>query len=320
MAAGGAGLYHVGMATPSFPLPGLTVFERGWLSSNNILLADADQATLVDTGYCTHAEQTLALVAHALGEQPLDQVVNTHLHSDHCGGNAALQARYPSVETAIPPGLAPAVAQWDDAQLGYTACGQAMDRYRFDRTLRPGGTERWAGRHWQVHAAPGHDPHSVVLFEPASRTLISADALWASGFGVVFPELDGEQAFNEVAATLDLIEQLDPVTVIPGHGAVFTDVATALSTARQRLDGFVRNPQRHVRHAAKVLVKYKLLEWGRISTDELHRWGLATPLLQSLHRQTADAPESAAVWLDQLVADLVQSGAARREHGLVVNA
>ena len=74
---------------------GLTVFERGWLSSNNVLLTDpADPrapAVLVDSGHCTHAAQTVALVARALGGRPLGRILNTHLHSDHCGGNARLQ-------------------------------------------------------------------------------------------------------------------------------------------------------------------------------------------------------------------------------------
>ena len=34
----------------------------------------------------------------------------------------------------------------------------------------------------------GHDPHSVILFEPQDRILISADALWEAGFGVIFPD------------------------------------------------------------------------------------------------------------------------------------
>ena len=43
------------------------VLERGWLSSNNVLLFDDDgQATIVDTGYVTHRDQTVALVRHAL--------------------------------------------------------------------------------------------------------------------------------------------------------------------------------------------------------------------------------------------------------------
>ena len=46
---------------------------------------------VVDTGYCIHAEQTLALVEAALQGAPLQRIVNTHLHSDHCGGNALLR-------------------------------------------------------------------------------------------------------------------------------------------------------------------------------------------------------------------------------------
>ena len=92
--------------------PGVRVFERGWLSANNVLLLDADSATLVDSGYVTHQAQTLALVQHALQGRTLDQLANTHLHSDHCGGNQALQAQYPALKTWIPPGLAQAVQHW----------------------------------------------------------------------------------------------------------------------------------------------------------------------------------------------------------------
>ena len=71
------------MTTVAEHPPGLTVFERGWLSANNVLLRNPDEAWLVDTGYVTHAEQTVALVSQQLGDQPLSHVVNTHLHSDH---------------------------------------------------------------------------------------------------------------------------------------------------------------------------------------------------------------------------------------------
>ena len=41
--------------------PEITVFERGWLSSNNILfVGQRSGSALVDTGYCTHSAQTLA--------------------------------------------------------------------------------------------------------------------------------------------------------------------------------------------------------------------------------------------------------------------
>jgi glyoxylase-like metal-dependent hydrolase (beta-lactamase superfamily II) len=169
--------------------------------------------------------------------------MNTHLHSDHCGGNAALQERYASLRTEIPPGDADAVAQWDEAALSYRATGQRCPRFRVDGLILSGQRRRLGMHDWEVHSAPGHDPHSIVLFEPESLTLISADALWENGFGVVFPELVGEPSFDEVSATLDLIDALKPKVVIPGHGRVFGDIAAALDRARRRLDGLVSDPR-----------------------------------------------------------------------------
>ena len=297
--------------------PGVTVFERGWLSANNILFEGSQGHTLIDSGYTTHAEQTVALVRGALGERALTHLLNTHLHSDHCGGNAALQAAYPGVQTLIPPGQAHAVRAWDDAQLTYGLTGQICPRFRIEGVLLPNTTLTLADMAWQVHAAPGHDPHSVVLFQPDHRLLISADALWENGFGVVFPELDGVNAFNEVAATLDLIEALQPETVIPGHGRMFTDVAGALARARSRLKQFTGAPDKHLRHAAKVLIKFKLLEWQRLPLADFEAWAQATPYLRNLHQRMG--PPRFADWLLPMVDELVKSGAAQRQDDWLVN-
>jgi glyoxylase-like metal-dependent hydrolase (beta-lactamase superfamily II) len=301
-------------------LPGdITVFQRGWLSSNNILLRGEQATTLIDSGYTTHAPQTLALVRAALGERPLDLLVNTHLHSDHCGGNAALQAAYPAIKTHIPPGLARHVSDWNPQALTYTPTGQTCPRFGFDALLSPGTEIRLGNRHWQVHAAPGHDTHSVILFEASARILVSADALWERGFGVVFPELEGLDAFDELGATIDLIEALAPAIVIPGHGAVFTDVATSIANARERLKGFVANPAKHTRHAAKVLLKFKLLEVQQMELAALIAWARATPYLQLMFRQP-DSGSDFEPWAEGLIADLVRSGAAAREGLTISNA
>jgi glyoxylase-like metal-dependent hydrolase (beta-lactamase superfamily II) len=299
--------------------PGVTVFERGWLSSNSILLQGQEQSTLVDSGYCSHAAQTLCLVEQVLGEYPLDQLINTHLHSDHCGGNAAMQQRFPALHTLIPPGHAQEVRDWDEAALTYRATGQECPRFGFNEVLTPGQELRLGDSLWQVHSAPGHDPHAVVLFEPDERVLISGDALWEKGFGVVFPELDGSSAFDEVSATLDVIESLQPRLVIPGHGPVFAQVAQSLTWARQRLEGFAGQPKKHAYYAAKVLLKFKLLELQEVSLAALHTWALAAPYFSMVHgRFFADTPE--APWLDELVQDLVRSGAATRRDQVLYNA
>ena len=160
---------------------GVTVFERGWLSSNCLLCSGESGAAMVDSGYVTHAPQTLALVQSALQGRTLDLLVNTHLHSDHCGGNAAMQDAYPALRTLIAPGQAAWVTRWDPVALTYTPTGQSCPQFRFDAVLVPGIDIRLGDLLWQVHAAPGHDPHSVVLFEPQTRTLVSADALWERG-------------------------------------------------------------------------------------------------------------------------------------------
>jgi glyoxylase-like metal-dependent hydrolase (beta-lactamase superfamily II) len=305
------------MAAPDLPA-GLHVFERGWLSANNILFTGGDETLLVDSGYCTHSPQTLSLVEAVLGSRPLDILVNTHLHSDHCGGNAALQARYSDLRTFIPPGHAQQVADWDPAALTYLPTGQLCPQFSFTRALQPGNFMLFGAESWQIHAAPGHDPHSLIFFEPQSRLLISADALWENGFGVVFPELEGDEAFSEVAATFDLIEHLNPKTVIPGHGRVFEYAPEVLIRARQRLDSFAGNPTRHARHAAKVLLKFKLLETQRQDFSEFVQWAVETPyFMQIKDKFFADTPVAA--WIAQLSAELITAGVVEMNGTFIVN-
>ncbi len=295
------------------------MFERGWLSSNNVLICGQAGCALVDSGYGTHSAQTLALLAAELNGRPLDLLLNTHLHSDHCGGNAALQRVYPQLQTRIPPGHAAFVQDWNPDALTYTPTGQTCPPFRFDAVLQPGTDIQLGDTLWQVHAAPGHDPHSVILFEPLSRLLISADALWERGFGVVFPELEGLDAFDVVADTLDLIEALAPAMVIPGHGRMFTGVDTALAFARTRLRGFQTDPGKHIQHAAKVLLKFKLLETQSQTLESFLAWAQGTPYFAQIH-STHFAQTDFCAWVEGLILDLVRVGAARREGLMVHNA
>jgi glyoxylase-like metal-dependent hydrolase (beta-lactamase superfamily II) len=296
--------------------PGLRVLERGWLSSNNILLAGDEGATLVDSGHCVHAEQTVALLRHQLGTQPLREIVNTHLHSDHCGGNAALQREW-QVPVRVPSGSWKAVQAWDEVALSYAPTRQRCEPFSALGTVHPGQVLQIGARAWQVLAAPGHDPESVMLFDDRHGVLISADALWENGFGVVFPELEGDNAFDEVAQVLDLIETLPVRWVIPGHGAPFSDVAEALQRARTRLAGFRADPPRHLRHGAKVLLKYHLMEERQQSLHALREWMAATPLLDQIWCGLGRPNGSRAGWCEQLLQELLASGVLAQRDGVV---
>ncbi len=296
----------------------MTVLERGWLSSNNILFRGHEEAALIDSGYAAHSAQTVALVNAALGGRPLDRLLNTHLHSDHVGGNAALQIAHPPLRTSIPAGDAASVARWDEHALSFQPTGQTCPRFSFDDILRSGDEVELGDMQWEIHGAPGHDPHSVIFFEPASRTLVSADALWESGFGVVFPELLGEPSFGEVASTLDLIEKLNPLLVIPGHGRTFSDVAPALAIARRRLDRMAMDPHKHAWHAAKVLMKFKLLEVQSISEHEWADWLLRTPYIEVIRARFFQAT-ALHEFTDAVLNELAGSGAAKRTSGTIQN-
>ena len=298
--------------------PGIEIYERGWLSANNIFLFGDGDVSIVDTGYYAHSKMTLEIVRNALKKHDLsrlNKIVNTHLHSDHCGGNAALQ-KYYECEVYVPAAEALAVQDWNANLLSYENLGQECPQFSHHGVLTS-GQEILMGRYpWKVLAAPGHDPHSVILYQAEHCILISADALWEEGFGVIFPELWGESGFEEVAQTLDLIESLPVSLVIPGHGKPFTDLAKSIETARSRLDYLASSPDRNSRHGAKVLLKYKLLEWQKIEVQAANHWIAATPALQHAAKQLHMGMDEFVQWLPQA---LVKSGAAKLEGRYLIN-
>ena len=298
--------------------PGIDIFERGWLSANNIFLFDEHDVSLVDTGYCAHQQMTVDLVSNALKRhdlKKLNKVVNTHLHSDHCGGNAALSKEF-GCDIWIPEAEAIAVKGWDENLLSFQQLGQECPRFTHHDLLVPGEEIILGPYRWQILAAPGHDNHSIMLYQEQHQILISADALWEEGFGVIFPELWGEGGFEEVAQTLELIEGLSVALVIPGHGKPFTEVKKSIETAKSRLDYLSTDSDRNARHGAKVLLKYKLLEWRRQEMGKVNQWISGTPSLQSIRQQMNLGAEEFQDWLVQA---LVKSKAAVIEQDHLVN-
>ena len=156
----------------SVPLPeSLLVLERGWLSANNILCFDGDAAILVDSGYVTHAAQTVDLVGHALRGRRLKTLINTHSHSDHIGGNAALQAAF-GCEVMVPAGLHAAIADWDED--GFTG-GK--------RVQRAGGATVANGLAWS--------PNGRTMYWTDTK----AHTIYAFDFEPATGEIGGQRVF-----------------------------------------------------------------------------------------------------------------------------
>ena len=164
---------------------------------------------------------------------------------------------------------------------------------------------------------PGHDPHSIVLWNSQDRTLISADALWQHGFGAIFPEVEGQSGFAEQRAILKLIKGLQPRLVIPGHGAPFTDVDQALARAFARLDALEASPVRNARNVIRTLIKFHLLIVRQIALDDLIARCGGWRYARIVNEQYFGLPFSELI--RRTVGELAAGGALELREGIVFN-
>ena len=282
------------------------------------MLAPRDNV-LVDSGYCTHREQTLERLAgpEGLDGEPLERLINTHCHSDHMGGNAAIASAH-GCRITIPAGEAKHIEPWTPQTAWMEEFDQRADPFHFDDTVAAGDTFEGGGIEWQAHAAPGHDMDALMFFAPSHRILISGDALWQNGMGFVWPEEGANPFIDAAQATLAAIERLAPALVIPGHGKPFADVAGAIDSVRGRLGAFERDPAKNARHVIKVMFVFALLDRGRMAIADLPAYlGRIRCYRRMAERFLDRSPESLAGWL---VEDLVRSGAIKVANEVLVPA
>jgi len=292
--------------------PQVHVFVRDWLSSNQVLLKGRDGNVLIDSGYARHAPLTLALLAtrQGLGDSPLARLVNTHCHSDHMGGNAAIKARY-GCPIALPVGEAALIDAWDEQTLLLAYTDQYAPRFAYDETIGPGETRVWGELEWQALAAPGHDMGAMVFYNPEHGILVSGDALWANGYGLVMPGEIDPRALPAARATLEMLSRLDIRIVIPGHGEPFVEVGAAFERAFARTAAFEADSLRVARHALKALLTFALLDQRRLPLAEMPAYLERVGIYRDFNARFFKRP--AADLAELLIGELERAGAVRRE-------
>lgn len=294
--------------------PGIKVIVRDWLNANHVLIAGRDGCVLIDSGYGAHARRTLALLnaPQALGTRPLVRLINTHCHSDHMGGNAAI-ARACGAAICVPADAAPLIDSWNTRELLLDYADQQAERFVYATTIAAGDALRLGDAQWLALAAPGHDMTALMFYQPEHRILVSGDALWERGFGLIEPVDRLQERLAAQRATLERVAQLKVALVIPGHGVPFGEVGRALDGAFQRLAAYEADPLKLARHCLKSFFVFALLARGCITAAELPAYFKRVECYRDYNARFFRLPPG--ILAELVVGELERSGAIIRRGG-----
>jgi glyoxylase-like metal-dependent hydrolase (beta-lactamase superfamily II) len=219
---------------------------------NSWLVAGRDRALLVDTGL---GIEPIRPVAEATADLPVE-VVNTHHHFDHTGGNAefdtvAVHERGVALLAAgAPPAERAAYLAYTRALLGTADAYRDLDRRFFHlltddadprplpaefdaeawvrpgpppgpapRALRDGDVLDLGGRTLTVLHTPGHSPDSLCLFDDREGLLLGGDTLNSGPIYAQAPESDLEDFARSTARLAGLAREVSLVGMGHfGHG------------------------------------------------------------------------------------------------------
>jgi glyoxylase-like metal-dependent hydrolase (beta-lactamase superfamily II) len=290
------------------PAHNIKVLLRGWLNCNQIVInGDADNI-LIDAGHYTHRDTTLTLLRNtAVSEnKPYSRLINTHCHSDHVGGNAAIKRAF-SCNIEVPIGEAPGIRPWSRQAFWLDYADQYCEPFDYDSTISPGDELQLGGNSWLAVAAPGHDMGALMFYCAEWKLLVSGDALWQNGLGAIMPKHDSNPSIEAALATLQSIRELKVETIIPGHGAPFVDVRAAIERAESRLHAFAKDPRKNARNFLKGMLTFRLLDVGSMVLAELPDYFSRVPCFADINAQFFQlAPQALA---DLLIGELAQANA-----------
>ncbi len=294
--------------------------ERDWLSANHVMFRDGDSATLIDSGYGKFNDVTLEKVDEVLGEwgdASLDRIINTHIHSDHIGGNAELQRVHRGCSITVPAEEQMALVNWDapDQMLSYA--DQEAERFAWDDVIEPGQSVQLGGETWHAIATPGHDMGSLVFYSPKLRILISADALWENSSGFVPPQAVDPKPLAAQRATFKRLAELDVALVIPGHGPMFTDFSGALKRAGEKLELFATDDLRIAKNVVKGMFIYSMMWRGGMPVADLPEYVRRIGVHRDYNAQFFRMSDEA--FADWLVAEAVRAGKIRVDGDRIVS-
>ncbi len=191
-------------------------FVFNMFGENTFVISDpqSHEAAVIDPGMFTAAERKEFddyVSAHSL---KITQLINTHLHLDHCFGDNYVRDRY-GVKVAANIGDAP-LGSSIGAQLRRFGGRGDVEAVNIDVQLKEGDVITIGSDSLRVIETPGHSKGGICLYCKTGKFLISGDTLFRGGIGRT--DLDGGDQRQLVDSIRRKLYSLpDDTAVLPGH-------------------------------------------------------------------------------------------------------
>jgi glyoxylase-like metal-dependent hydrolase (beta-lactamase superfamily II) len=279
-----------------------------------MILLSGKQPILVDTGFGSDIEQTIALL-NSIDTQPedLQMIVNTHWHSDHNGGNHYFQSQY-KARIAAHLIEAEIINEKDSRACDRNWLVQPIEPYSVDILLKEGDILDTGTQQWQVIETPGHAPGHISLFRDG--VLIAGDTFHSDDIAWLNTLLYGEACIMQMMTSLDKLAKLNPQISYSGHGCPTEKPLEQIDVIRRRLERWLGNPERIAWHGMKRIFAYHLMLTNGLNEADIEVYLLSAPWFNDYSKQLfKTSPQD---FIQALLGEMLRSGATVWQDGLLI--
>ena len=178
--------------------------------------SDSLDAIVVDPGMVSDRERKLFDDFIESQQLKVRQVVNTHLHLDHCFGDNYVRDKYGvKVAANILDASLASNLQRQAAEFGMVLDND--ESVEIDVPLNDGDTITVGKYKIEALHVPGHSPGSMVLYCPEANVAIAGDVLFRGAVGRT-DLLGGDHKKLIEGIKAKLMPLPDDTLVLPGHG------------------------------------------------------------------------------------------------------
>lgn len=200
----------------------------------NLSFVVGDTVAVIDAGASRAEGQALYAAIRRVTDRPISHLILTHMHPDHSLGVAvfaeagARVVGHPHLPDALAARAETYLSNFDRIIGPAAMIGTAVTA---PEAVAPGGEIIDLGRTRLVltPVRTAHTDNDLMVHDSATDTLFTGDLV----FRDLAPVVDG--SLNGWLAWLDLPPQPEPALIVPGHGPVAADWASATADQQQLL-------------------------------------------------------------------------------------